>query len=184
MPASWKQYERKNCDILSKFFFGVDKPKGGRIDKDLPLCRAADSGSHPSEIRRGDIVPNGKWIREGTLKDIHLFPFVIELKYVKGINLSELFQAKSQFYKHWEQAATQSIETGEAYIPLLIVNRVNSSQNFVIVDREKYFKYARTVPLPMQQVHVKLSLTQSLSIFLLSDWIEINTKPPYQHLIR
>lgn len=182
MPKSWKMYERKNCDLLSQFFFGIVKPPNGRIDKDLPLCRAADSGSHPSEIRRGDIVPNGKWIRENTLRDIDKFPFVIELKYVPGIALSELFLDKSQFYKHWEQAYRQALETGSVYVPLLIINKQHSSHDYVVVHQTLYFQYARSISLPKRYLSL-VTTTGNVLIFLLSDWIAANPVPPYQHLI-
>lgn len=183
MPKSWKQYERTMCETLSLILFGVSKPKGGRIDKDCPLCRAADSGSHPSDIRPGDVVPSGLWIRDGRLIITPRYNWVIELKYIKGLRFDLLFKrSEPGFFKHWKQAVRQADSYGKTAVPILIVNKEYSSHNYVVTDYVKFSRFG-VGTLPRQKL-IFYDDNVSLVIFTLKAFQEVNTTPPFASMIR
>ena len=182
MPKDWKAYERRMAEVCSLIFWGVVKPKGGRVDKDCPLCRADDSGSHPSALRTGDVVPNGLWIRMGWI-DITDFDYVIEVKYVKDLRFDMLFKGgtKHEFLKHWRQAIFQANEFGEHGIPLLIVNKKNSALNYVVTNA-LFFGGKAKMPIHRFEFFDNKVLHEILYMFTLDDFIAANVKPPYKSL--
>jgi len=181
MPKTWKSYERTMCEVLSDLFFGIKKPKGGRIDKDLPLCRADDSGAHPSAMRPGDVVPNGLWIRDGRFKHLEKFNLVIEVKYVQGIRFDLLLSGGGDFFKYWKQAVRQA-ESFPHGMPLLIVNKAHSSCNFVCTTQACILANLN-IKYPINKIILTFN-EYKIYMFTLDDFKDVNKVPPFQYMVK
>jgi len=184
MGKSWKMFERKMCEELSSILFGVVKPVGGRVDKDCPLCRADDSGAHPSALRPGDVVPNGLWIRKGWLVDLDSFSWVIELKYVPGIDFDLIISSsKNRFFKYWQQAYDQADSFGANSAPVLIVNKEHTSHKYMITDPGRFRLWGRA-NLPKNHLLLRRQHQPSIMIFTLKEFEKVNPIFPFNFMIK
>ena len=186
MSKNWKQFERTYAERFSFLFFGVEKPKGGRIDKDCPLCRADDSGAHPSCTIPGDIVPNGLWIREGKL-NVDDYPFIIEVKdFKKGLRFDKLLQGKSKdiFWKHWEQATSQALEVPGG-IPILVTNQAQCATDFVVMYEKTFRDKNNRLGWPDRRFEYYFTDNpdDTLIIFTFAEFLKANPVPPYKHCL-